>query len=625
MSIRLILSFIKRGDLPAFFQSAAALEAESVSPEEKETLVRAAARAGQAEILRYLFEHHLYTADLDAEGRTLLHEAALSGNAETARFAMDVLGFDPLCGDCRGVTPLDLASSAEDPAAFLLLSGQAGFEPSQGYRNPVLRGFHPDPSAVRVGEDYYLVTSSFMYFPALPVFHSRDLVHWREIGHAVHCLETSGLAGLPGGYGYWAPDISYFRGRFWVVATLRRNTAPFRLQMITSALDPAGPWEAPRFLPLDGIDPSLFADEDGRRYILLNPGAMIAEIDERGGLLSAPEMISFGAARIKPEGPHLLKKDGWYYLFLAEGGTGEGHMETVARSRALRGPYAPCPFNPILGRKSVFSPVQRSGHGKPLQLPDGRWYMLYLCGRPVEGKTLMGRETALDPITWTQDGWPMVNHLKGPSCLQRRPFLGRTDAPLPGEAWISPRSDPAAFAQITDTEIRLSAGADPAGTAPCSLLLHRQQEAAFIQEVTVDLSGTQEGTLGALAGYYDERSFYLFGLRKDPDAFILVLTEQIGAERTDRRLFRVKGPAARLMARGSGLERRLCLMENGTEAFSISLRTEYLCDEGLPDGKRFTGALLGLAAVGFGEVIFRDHALRHRAPAENGGFGDAVP
>ena len=625
MSVQQALAFMERGDLPAFFRAAAALPAESLSPEEKAELTRAAARLGQAKALRYLFEHHLYSADADDQGRTLLHEAARSGDAETARFAMDVLGFDPLCGDCRGVTPLDLAFQAEDRSAFLLLSGRTGFAPAEGYRNPVLRGFHPDPSVVRVGEDYYLVTSSFMYFPALPVFHSRDLIHWREIGHAVHDLAASGLAGLPGGYGYWAPDISYFRGRFWVVATLRRDTEPLRLQMITSAQDSAGPWEAPRFLPLDGIDPSLFADEDGRRYILLNPGAMIAEIDEAGGLLSAPEMISFGAARIKPEGPHLLKKDGWYYLFLAEGGTGEGHMETVARSRELRGPYAPCPFNPILGRKSVFSPVRRSGHGKPLQLPDGRWYMLYLCGRSVEGKTLMGRETALDPMAWTQDGWPMVNGLQGPSCLQRLPFPDRADALPLSEVWISPRGDPAAFARIREEETRLTAGADPAGITPCSLLLRRQQEAAFSQEATVDLSEAGEGALGALAGYYDERSFYLFGVRKDPDALTLVLTEQIGPERTDRALARVKGPAVRLAVRGAGLERRLCLMEDGRETLALSLRTEYLCDEGLSGGKRFTGALLGLAAVGSGEVVFREHTLLYQDPTQKGGTDDAIP
>ncbi len=581
---------------------------------DRTALVREAAQAGDAERLRYLFEHHLYAADPDPTGRTLLHDAALSGDADTVRFAMDVLGFDPLCGDVHGVTPLDLAASAPDPSALELMSGRVGFRPHQGYRNPILRGFHPDPSVVRVGEDYYLVTSSFMLFPGLPVFHSRDLVHWEEIGHAVHDLASSGLAGLPGGFGYWAPDISFFRNRFWIVATLRRNSDPLRLQMITSAPDPAGPWDPPKFLPLDGIDPSLFTDEDGKRYILLNPGAMIAEISEAGEVLSEPRMISFGSARIKPEGPHLLRKDGWYYLFLAEGGTGDGHMETAARSRNLYGPYESCPFNPILGKKNPLSPVQRSGHGKPFCLPDGNWCMVYLCGRPVEGMTLMGRETALDPLVWTADGWPMVNGLKGPSCLQKSPLPFRAPEKSASHAWVAPRSDPAAFASFTEGTVTLRAGRDPSGTEPCSLLLSRQEEAVFTQSARVDLSTAAENTWGGFAGYYDERSFFLFGVRKASSGCVLTLSEQVGGERYTRILTPLSSDTAVLSVRGNGLSRTLCLTEEGRERSLLTFRAAYLCDEGLAEGKRFTGALLGLGAVGSGQVRFDNCQLVQADP-----------
>lgn len=577
-----------------------------VTPEEKRLLVFTAAGSGQAEMLRFLFEtHHLYSPEPDEQGRTLLHYAAQSGNAQTVSFALDVLGFDPLGGDRQGITPLDLAEAASGQGAFEFLSGRLGVVPEQCYRNPVLRGCHPDPSVVRVGSDYYLVNSSFVFFPGLPVFHSRDLVHWQEIGHAVDSLDASGLSSLPGGHGYWAPDISFHRGRFWVVATLRRDEKPFRLQMITSAADPRGPWAPPKFLPLDGIDPSLFTDEDGRRYILLNPGAMIAEIDENGDLLSRSRMISFGSARIKPEGPHLLRRDGWYYLFLAEGGTGEGHMETVLRSRSLYGPYESCPFNPILGRKSLLSPVQRSGHGKPVQLPDGRWYMLYLCSRPVEGFTLMGRETALDPLTWTADGWPMVNALKGPSCLQALPLPSRPESAARREAWVSPRNDPARFMAEQGDRLILRCGPDPAGTDPCSLLLRRQAEASFTQSFHVRMDEAGESAFGGLTGYYDERSFYLFGIRKENGVYSLVLTEQTGGERKTEVLASLAGPAVRLSVRASGLTRTLSFFRDGIEHTAARIRTEYLCDEGLPDGKRFTGAMFGIAAVGTGAVAFR--------------------
>ena len=602
-----ILELIRSGNCSAVGQLAGNGLFDSVTSEEKSLLVRTAAHAGQASMLRFLFEnHHLYSTDPDFRGRTLLHEAACSGDAETVRFAMDTLGFDPLSGDSSGITPLDLAQASADQSAYQLITGRLGFTPDQCFRNPVLRGFHPDPSVLRVGNDYYLINSSFTLFPGLPVFHSRDLVHWQEIGHAVDCLEDSGLEGLPGGFGYWAPDISFFRNRFWVVATLRRNTEPFRLQLITSAPDPRGPWDPPRFLRLDGIDPSLFTDEDGRRYILLNPGAMIAEISETGSLLSDPRMISFGSARIKPEGPHLIRKDGWYYLFLAEGGTGEGHMETVLRSRCLYGPYEGCPFNPILGRKNPLSPIRRSGHGKPVQLPDGRWYMVYLCSRPVEGLSLMGRETALDPVVWTADGWPMVNSLKGPSCLQPLPLPGISFPLQMPESWISPRNDPRRFSVMDRETVRLRAGSDPAAVEPCSLLLRRQTEASFDQSVFVDMREAADGDTGGLIGYYDERSFCLFGLRKEAGSCSLILTEQIGEKSETRLLASLPLSAAHLVVHAEGLTRSFCFTLNGTEQTAAVVRTPYLCDEGLACGKRFTGALYGYVAVGSGSVLFQE-------------------
>ena len=612
MTTERILLLISSGDVPGLKKLALAGLPETFSEADKNAFTRAAARAGHAEMLRYLFEYnHLYATDPDGEGRTLLHFAALSGDAETVRFTVDVLGFDPLTGECRGKTALDYAQAAEKPDAYAWLSARLGFSLEDGYRNPILRGFHPDPSIVRVGMDYYLVNSSFVQFPGLPISHSRDLVHWQVIGHAVENLSLSGLEGLPGGFGYWAPDISYDKGRFWVVATLRRNTPPYRLQMITSAPDPRGPWDAPKFLPLDGIDPSLFADDDGRRYMLLNPGAILVEIDDAGDLISEPEMIYFGSARIKPEGPHLLKKDGWYYLFLAEGGTGPDHMETVHRARSLRGPYEACPFNPILGRKNPFSPIGRSGHGKPVMLPDGQWMMVYLVGRSVERRTVMGRETALDPLTWTADGWPMVNRLRGPSCLQRMPLpdasaFPRTEPVLGhrNDEWISPRADFRLFTQFDGNRIRLRGGGDPASIAPVSLLLRRQSERSFTQRAEVDLSEGEDGCLAGLTGYYDERSFFVFGIRKGHEGYTLEVTEQIGEERKSRTLRDLSGPSALLEITADGFDR--LLKANGEEV--RSLRTEYLCDEGVQGGKRFTGALLGLTALGGGQAVFTDYA-----------------
>ena len=599
------LAAVARGDIGEIRRLADKGALSGLTDADKSALTRAAAGAGQAAMLRYLFEHHhLYGTDPDGEGRTLLHHAAMSGDAQTVRFTVETLGYHPLDADAHGVTALEYAHDAHPSGAYAWLVRQLGFGVESCYRNPVLRGFHPDPSIVRVGADYYMVHSSFTYFPGLPVSHSTDLIHWKVIGHAAEDLETSGLANLPGGYGYWAPDISYHKGRFWVVATLRRSTAPARLQMITSAENPRGPWDAPRFLPLDGIDPSLFTDDDGRRYILLNPGAMLAELSDDGELLSPPEMIYFGSARIKPEGPHLLKKNGWYYLFLAEGGTGEGHMETVARSKSLRGPYTPCPYGPILRRTNPHSPIGRSGHGKPVTTPDGRFMMVYLCGRRVEGDTLMGRETAIDPMTFTADGWPIVNGLRGPSSLQRAPFPGAAARPARNAEWISPRSDPASFARFDRNTIRIACGGDPAQLAPCSALLRRQTEAHYAQDAAVDMTRAAEGACAGLAGYYDERSFFLYGLRRTGAGCQLALIEQIGDARSETVLESALSPAARLRIEGDGMTRTLCVERAGVWQTVAQLRAAYLADGGVPGGKRFTGATVGLMGIGAGEAVF---------------------
>ena len=576
----------------------------SALPEaEKAEWARYAAAKGRASALQALAECcHGLDLSPDEEGRTLLHAAAQSGNAETMAFALRILGFSAAEGDKRGVTPLELAAR-HSPEALEALETLSGVRLRDCDRNPVLRGFHPDPSIVRVGEDFYLVNSSFVYLPALPISHSRDLIHWETVGHVFTDAETARLTGLPGGFGYWAPDISYDGQRFWIVATLRLNVPPFRTQMITSAPAPEGPWSPPRFLDVDGIDPSIFTDDDGRRYLVVNPGARIAELSEDGELLSGPRMIYYGSNRRKSEGPHLLKKDGWYYLFQAEGGTGSGHMVTCARSKRLDGPYVSCPWNPILTQRNPDGYIRRAGHGKPVRLPDGRWALPYLCGRSVEGMTLMGRETALDPLEWTPDGWPLVNRLRGPSCLQARPLpampVGSSQDP-----WICPRETPDRFAETQGQLILIQGGRSLSSLSGAHLLLHRQTESAVIQSAPVDVSEMEAGGIAGLTGYYDERSYYLFGVRKTSQGGELVLREQAGGECRDTVLSVLEKPGAVLETVGKGLTRVLRCRD---AAFETEISIRYLTDEGLKPGKRFTGAALGLAAEGQGTARFSDY------------------
>ena len=299
------------------------------------------------------------------------------------------------------------------------------------YKNPIRRGFFPDPSVIRVGEDYYMVNSSFQYFPAIPISHSRDLIHWELIGHAVTDSSYLDLSDIPDSHGIWAPDIEYINGRFYVIATLRlagdgkRGNNVLRRQLIVSSERPEGPYGKPSWLEVDDIDPSLFVDTDGTPYMVIAPGARLVELSkDLTRVVKEPVVAWSGTGERCSEGPHVFFKDGYYYAMVAEGGTGYGHGINVGRSRNLFGPYEPCPYNPVMRQKDPASPIQRAGHGKLVQASDGSWWCCYLCGRPNGGNfTTVGRETAIDPVEWTSDGWFKINGGKGPSLENESPLL----------------------------------------------------------------------------------------------------------------------------------------------------------------------------------------------------------
>ena len=397
-----------------------------------------AARASSVEILRYIVEYSRASLDIyDDDRRNILHYGAMSGDPERCRYLVERCGMDPLSGDRDLVTPYeiswDLARGGTGEELYAWFLDKIGCPYEEMYKNPIRTGFFPDPSILAHGDDFYMVNSSFIYFPCIPISHSTDLVHWELIGWAITNPDWALLDELEGGRGYWAPDISYDNGRFYITATYRLNDTGtvYRRQMVVSSDRPEGPYSKPVFIDEDGIDPSLF-HEDGKHYMLLNRGARLFRLsDDCTEQVSEAKLLYYGSQKHAPEGSHLLKKDGWYYLFQAEGGTGPGHRITVARSRELFGVYTPCPYNPIMRQNDPEAGIQRCGHGKPVRTKDGRWYMVYLCGRTLEGKySILGRETALDPITWTPDGWPLVNGLKGPSVLQISPFRRNSAADM---------------------------------------------------------------------------------------------------------------------------------------------------------------------------------------------------
>lgn len=577
--------------------------------------LRAAERCDLS-MLQYLVEYGLKVNlnDVDENGRDMLHYAAMSGSVEKCRYLVEWGGMNPLRGDKRMQTPFDVAHHRGHVALESYFAAVVGATWQDTYHNPVRSGFYPDPSVVRVGETYYMVNSTFTFFPCIPVSKSEDLVHWQTIGHAITNPKWAHLEGLEGGRGWWAPDISYSNGRFYICATLRLNDvgAVRRRQMVVTAEKPEGPYSEPVFIDEDGIDPSIFHDDDGRHYMLLNRGARMFELDEScTRMVSTPKLLHYGNHGRAPEGAHLLKHDGWYYLFQAEGGTGMGHRETVSRSRKLWGPYVSSPYNPVIRQWDERSPLQRCGHAKPICGADGRWFFVYLCGRALDGKwTMLGRETALDSFTWTPDGWPLMNQGHGPSIQAIAPYPDKAPAQETQSAsdWMTPR--PPRDNQISWQENAVTIHGDDCpmtDTACRSILLRRQTSFDFAFTATLHIP--EEGEAG-ITCYYDERSFLSLGVRKGK----IILHQQMGSEKSKTDYWSVNTDSESeivLSCRTNGLTRELFMRQGDTQTRLTTLQdVTYLSDEGIAEGKRFTGAMVGVYAIGttctFMDVCYRE-------------------
>ena len=314
-------------------------------------------------------------------------------------------------------------------------------------QNPILRGFHPDPSIIRVGEDYYIATSTFEWWPGVRLHHSRDLKNWEQIEYPLSRLSQLDLRGVGASQGIWAPCLTYDQGTFYLVYTVVRsfycNMYDTENYLVTSD-NIHGPWSEPVALNNFGFDPSLFHDEDGRKYMVsmvtdhrvpkkYAGRLVLQEYDPEKKAMTGPVRDIYRGEKIFLEGPHIYKRQGWYYLFAADTGTGEGHGQSVLRSRDIWGPYEMLKenhgeqreeneaFSILTSRHHEDILLQKSGHGDLVETPGGEWYMVHLCGRafadrnpadagrfPNSRRYMMGRETAIQKILWREDGWPML-------------------------------------------------------------------------------------------------------------------------------------------------------------------------------------------------------------------------
>lgn len=523
------------------------------------------------------------------------------------------------------------------------------------YNNPVVRGFFPDPSVLRVGDDYYLAHSTFQYFPGVVITHSRDLVHWKTLGHVFLRDEDLDLVGLDDSHGLWAPDLSCHEGQFLLYVTLRLNNpaegdaAPRRRQLMTTAPHPLGPWAPPTTIELDDIDPSHFVDTDGSRYLLLAPGATLYPLSADGKAVSGPpQVIWAGTGRRAPEGPRLLYHDGWYVLLLAEGGTEWEHCVTVARSRTLRGPYESCPHNPILTQTDRSAPLQRTGHGQLVETAAGDWWMVYLCGRPNRGPfTTLGRETALDPVTWV-DGWPVVNQGRGPSLRQGAPRLPEAPQCDPGfDDFDSPRLSPIwqfvrnprpgswslgerpGWLRLTGTQESLTTKGRQ------STLLRREQHHHYAARTRLDAN---EGVEAGLTCYYDRLNHLALAIQTSPRPLVQLNQVKDGSATVLNSVEVPPGPLV-LEVEVRGQERTFRVQARGQSWRTVGRVADasFLSDEGVVTGKHHTGTLVGLFArsrgsenvcADFDWFDYRPHPARdasqkspkggHQNPGSNG-------
>ncbi len=378
-------------------------------------------------------------------------------------------------------------------------------------RNPILRGFHPDPSIIRAGADYYIATSTFEWWPGVRIHHSRDLVHWSLIEYPLTRTSQLDLRGVGPSQGIWAPCLTYDDGVFYLVYTIVKafycNMYDTENYLVT-AEDIHGPWSEPVALNNFGFDPSLFHDDDGRKYMVsmvtdhrgpkkYAGRLVLQEFDAAGRRMVGPVRDIYRADGIFLEGPHIFKRDGWYYLFSADTGTGEAHGQTIQRARDVWGPYEmhrpadACrqegeAYSILTSRHHEDILLQKAGHCDLVETPEGEWYMVHLCGRASEDRNpddaerfagarryMLGRETAIQKVRWTEDGWLELaeggnvprEEVEPPKCLERTESKAecakcqeRTESKGKYAEWLVEAESKAECTERTDVAKRAAAG-----------------------------------------------------------------------------------------------------------------------------------------------------------------------
>jgi alpha-L-fucosidase len=494
---------------------------------------------------------------------------------------------------------------------------------AQGFKNPVLPGFHADPSVCRVGDDFYLVNSTFQYFPGVPVFHSKDLVNWEQIGNCLTRPSQVDLKETDGNSGIYAPTIRYNNGRFYMVTTV----FPSRRHFYVWTDHPDGEWSEPIVIDftIGSCDPTLYF-EDGKCYFLWKEGDIkICEIDvETGKQLGEIHHLGTGLGGRYPEGPHIYKKDGYYYLLLAEGGTEHGHHVNILRSRSLFGPYESNPANPILSHfnmKMQNSPIQGLGHADLVQATDSTWWMICL-GYRTSGylQHVMGRETMLAPVTWEKGGWPVVN---GDGTLQTDmkcrtlPLVPMAKDPIKEEfdyikrnvpkdsyhslglpmGWMSLCNPDYTKYSLSERKgwLRLRPSTtDLSTTANPTFVARRQTELNFSATALLDLSHLTEGMQAGITAYAAPLNHYDVVAEKRNGTIYIKSNVRLGQTSHSEKDFPLNGTRAYLRITSDKDYYYLQASSDGTNFIELAkMEYRFLSTETIGG---FTGVMLGLFA-----------------------------
>ena len=425
--------------------------------------------------------------------------------------------------------------------------------------NPVLKGFNPDPSLVRAGDDYYIATSTFEWFPGVAIHHSKDLVNWELVSYGLNDDQWVDMTGLDASCGIWAPNLTYVDGTFYLVYTIvytDRQRYKDTHNFLTTATDIKGPWTKPVFLNQSGFDPSLYHEGD-KKYVVNMVidhrvdyvrfcGIDVQEYDGKNQkLIGEPVRVSAGTGRGDTEGPNIFKRGDYYYLVLAEGGTRYDRCTTVQRSKNLFGPYEDCPFNPILTSAGQLNcQLERAGHSQAIEGKDGNWYMAHLSSRPVKKASILGRESAIQNVHWTEDDWfklsandtgkpeiefDVPNASEG--TIVNRDMSAKVDFSqvknIPLDYMTLRRSFKSNGISIKNGKLHLQGGASMMSKFFQALLARRQQSLSCDFETEMTFNPRHLNHIAGMLVYYNCDNNYYLKMSRSPEGVFLGVTSSV--------------------------------------------------------------------------------------------------